>query len=290
MTLNIQAEIARVKKFYETDERQQGFNLLLLSEVGAGKSFLLRTARKPVWIDSFDPGGTKGLKKWIESGEIIADTQYETEDPFNPKVYKLWRSNFKKRYASGLFDQLGTYCIDSSTTFSSALMGCNMGEAGRAGETPMHRRDYNSTKIEMQNYFRKCLNFSCDFILTGHLKAVEKKIGVRKDGDPIVETKWRFMTIGQASVFIPLLFDEIYIMLTKEGPGRTVRRELLLDSTGEYLARSRLKADGVLDTYEEPDLKAILRKAKYDYRDKPLFNFETKGGEKDEDRSSTITG
>ena len=282
MPLNIQAEIAKVRKYYQSDERQQGFNLLLLSEVGAGKSFLLRTARKPVWIDSFDPGGTKGLRKWIEKGEIIADTQYETEDPFAPIAYKTWRSNFKKRYSSDLFSQIGTYCIDSSTTFSSAIMGLMMAEPewkgklgpSRAGEIPMHRRDYNPTKIEMQNYLRKCLNLPCDFILTGHLNRLEKKVGLRKDGEPIMETKWRYMTIGQAAVFIPLLFDEIYVMLPRE-TSSGVSRKLLLDSTGEYLARSRLKADGLLNTYEEPDIKAILKKVGISCKDKPLFNNKT---------------
>lgn len=281
MPLDIKAEIARVRKFYEEDERQKGFNLLLLGEMGTGKTFILRTARLPVWIDSFDPGGTKCLRKWIDKGWIVADTQYEGEDPFEPTVYKLWRSNFKKRYSAGFFDELGTYCIDSSTMYSAAVMNWQLSggddiditkgsKLDRAGLAPRFTKDYTPQKIEMQNYISKCLNVPCDFILTGHLQMKEKKIGERKDGEVIMDIKFRYMATGQAAVFIPLKFDEVYVALSEEASGGP-KRKLLLDSTGEYLARSRLKADGLLDTYEEPDIKKILRKVGMDRRDKPLF-------------------
>lgn len=277
MPLDIKAEINRVRKYYEEDERQKGFNLLLLGEMGTGKTFILRTCRKPVWIDSFDPGGTKGLRKWIEKGEIIVDTQYENEDPFNPTAYRLWRSNFKKRYSAGFFNEIGTYCIDSSTTFAAAVMnwqlsgGDESNAKDRSGMAPRFTHDYTPQKIEMQNYISKSLNVPCDFILTGHLQMKEKKIGERKDGEAIMDIKFRYMAVGQAAVFIPLKFDEVYIALADEGPGNVIRRRLLLDATGEYLARSRLKADGLLETFEKPDIKAILRKVGMDTVDKPLF-------------------
>jgi len=272
--LDIQTEISRVRKFYETDERQQGFNLLLLGEYGTGKTPMLLTARKPLWIDSFDPRGTVGLKKWIEKGEVIVDTEYEEDDPYDPKAFEAWKSNFKKRYSSDFFSHLGTYCIDSSTTFSAAAMTYKMAEANRAGYTPSFTKDYHPAKAEMQNYIRKCLNVSCDFILTGHLKPIEKTIGYRKDGTPIKETRFRYNAIGQASVFIPLCFSEIYVLISKEAPGGT-KKQLLVDAAGEYIARSKLSADGLLNATEEPDIKKILRKVGMDYHDKPLFKNKT---------------
>jgi hypothetical protein len=275
MPIDIKTEIARVRKFYEEDERQKGFNLLLLGEMGTGKTFLLRTCRKPIWIDSFDPGGTKCLRKWIEKGEIIADTQYENEDPFNPTAYKLWRSNFKKRYAANFFDGLGTYVIDSSTTFAAAIMnwqlsgGDETNSTDRSGTAPKWSKDYTPQKIELQNYISKALNVPCDFILTGHLQMKERKIGERKDGEAIMDIKFRYMAVGQASVFIPLKFDEVWVALADES-SRGVRRRLLLDSTGEYLARSRLKSDGMLNTYEDPDIKGILKKVGINAKDKEL--------------------
>jgi len=266
-----QRTIERVRKFYKEDEKQQGFNLLLLGEPGSGKTPILLTARKPVYIASFDPKGTVGLKKWIEKGEIIPDTQYEDDDPYNPTAYEKWYKQFKKQYTSGFFNHIGTYVIDSATTFTAAAMNYKMGEAGRAGNVPHRNKDYNPAKVEIQNYLRMCLNLPCDFILTGHLKALDKLIRVDKSTG--VETRkisYRFLTIGQAATFIPLLFSEMYVVKGEEGPSGT-RRKLLTDSVGEYIARSKLSSDGLLAPKEEPDIKAILKKVGLSTKDKPLF-------------------
>lgn len=271
MPLDIKTEISKVRKFYETDERQKGLNLLLLGEYGTGKTPILLTARKPIWIDSFDPKGTVGLKKWIERGEVIADTRYEDDDPYNPKAYELWRTNFKKKYSSDFFNQIGTYVIDSSTTFSAAVMNFKMGEANRAGYTPARNKDYNPAKVELQNYLRKCLNISCDFILTGHLKPIEKTIGFRKeDKSPIKDIVYRYNAIGQAATFIPLLFSEIYVVVSKSSSSGT-KKTLLIDSAGEYIARSKLSSDGLLSAVEGPDIKKILKKVGMSAKDKGLL-------------------
>jgi hypothetical protein len=44
---------------------------------------------------------------------------------------------------------------------------------------------------------------------------------------------------------------------------------MLIDSLGEYIARSRLKAKGLLDAVEPPDIKALLKKSGFEYGDKP---------------------
>jgi hypothetical protein len=272
MSLEVhQREIARVRKYYEEDEKQQGFNLLLLGEPGSGKTPILLTARKPVYIDSFDPKGTVGLKKWINNGQIIADTRWEDDDPYDPTAFGEWEKKFKKQYASGFFDHLGTYVIDSATTFTEAAMNFKMGEAGRAGYTPHRNKDYNPAKVIIQNYLRRCLNLSCDFILTGHLKAIDKLIRVdKKTGIETRKISYRFLTIGQAATFIPLLFSEMYVVKGEEGP-RGTKRKLLTDAVGEYIARSKLSAGEFLDAKEEPDIKAILEKVGLSVKDKPLF-------------------
>jgi hypothetical protein len=38
---------------------------------------------------------------------------------------------------------------------------------------------------------------------------------------------------------------------------------------GEYVARSRLKGKGVLNSEEEPDIKALLKKCGFSTEDKP---------------------
>lgn len=121
----------------------------------------------------------------------------------------------------------------------------------------------------MVNYIRKLMHLPCDFILTGHLREIRKLIRIdTKTGIANEEIKYRFYTTGQAVVTIPLLFDEIYVIIGKEGPDGP-KREMLIDSLGTYIARSRLKANGKLDAVEEPHIKKLLEKAGFDYADKP---------------------
>ena len=269
MTYDAAAELTRVKKYYAGDPLQKRFSALVCGETNAGKTFLLRTARLPVHIDSFDPGGTKGLRDMIASGDVVVDTRYENDDPFNPKAYADWKKATDIRFQIGYYNQFGTYCLDSATTFGISIMNYELAAKGRAGEAPQMRIDYQPQKTEMINYFRKLMNLPCDFILTGHLREMRKVLSVdTKTGIAREEIKFRFYTTGQAVVTIPLLFDEIYVIIGKNDR-EGVKREMLIDSLGEYVARSRLKSKGLLNAIEPPDLKSLLRKAGFDPQDKP---------------------
>jgi hypothetical protein len=118
----------------------------------------------------------------------------------------------------------------------------------------------------LRNYIFQMCALPCDFILTGHLKLVE---------DPDKGTIFRFMTTGQGMVTIPLLFDEIYVMSTKEKSSGT-EYTLLTQSTKLHMARSRMSKNGLLLPVEKPDIKALLKKAGLSYEDKPKLG---KGGE-----------
>ena len=269
MTYNAATELKRVQDYYKGDSLQKRFSALICGETNAGKTYLLRTARLPVHIDSFDPGGTKGLRDMIASGDIVVDTRYEDDDPFNPKAYADWKKATDIRFQIGYYNQFGTYCLDSATTFGIAIMNYVLAAKGRAGEAPQMRIDYQPQKTEMTNYFRKLMNLPCDFILTGHLREMRKVLSVdTKTGVAREEIKFRFYTTGQAVVTIPLLFDEIYVITGKNDRGG-VKREMLIDALGEYIARSRLKSKGLLNAIEPPDLKALLKKAGFDPQDKP---------------------
>ena len=269
MTYNAATELKRVQDYYKGDSLQKRFSALICGETNAGKTYLLRTARLPVHIDSFDPGGTKGLRDMIASGDIVVDTRYEDDDPFNPKAYADWKKATDIRFQIGYYNQFGTYCLDSATTFGIAIMNYVLAAKGRAGEAPQMRIDYQPQKTEMTNYFRKLMNLPCDFILTGHLREIRKVLSVdTKTGVAREEIKFRFYTTGQAVVTIPLLFDEIYVITGKNDRGG-VKREMLIDALGEYIARSRLKSKGLLNAIEPPDLKALLKKAGFDPQDKP---------------------
>lgn len=269
MAYDAAAELARVRKFYAGDPLQKRFSALVTGETNAGKTYLLRTARKPIHIDSFDPGGTKCLRDLVASGDVVADTRYENDDPFEPKAFADWMKATDVRFQIGYFKQFGTYCLDSATTFGEAVMNYGLGEKNRAGEIPQMRHDYMPQKTYITNYIRKLMSLPCDFILTGHLKESRKVLSIdTKTGIIREEVKYRFYTVGQAVVTIPLLFDEIYVITGKNGR-EGVQREMLIDSLGDYIARSRLKAKGLLNSIEPPDIKALLKKVGFDPQDKP---------------------
>lgn len=255
-----------VRQMYDSDPGQKTFSILLQGESGTGKTFILRTCRKPVWVDSFDPGGTKGLRSFIEKGEIIVDSRFENEDPSRPKVFDLWKKEMAKRTRAGLWDSIGTYCIDSCTTWSDAIMNWVQQAKGRAGEAPKFTQDYVPQKIQIRNWIKAIMkDVKCDFILTGHLRAIEDQV--------TGQTNYRFLTTGQGMVTIPLLFDEIWIALAQRKASGIVY-QILTQGTGTYVARSRLSAEGRLSTYEEPDMKKLLKKAGLPTEDKPLLRKE----------------
>jgi hypothetical protein len=274
MAYDAAAELKRVTDYYNQDPLQKRFSALVTGETNAGKTYLLRTARMPLHIDSFDPGGTKSLRDLIRSesnptGQIVADTRWEDDDPFEPKSFAEWMKAIDLRIKLGYFEQFGTYCLDSATTFGEAVMSYGLGNKSRAGETPQHNHDYMPQKTYMTNYIRKLMKLPCDFILTGHLREIEELVRIDvKTGIKTKNTKYRFYTVGQAVVTIPLLFDEIYVITGREGRDGP-KREMLIDSLGTYVARSRLKSKGLLNAIEEPDIKLLLKKSGFDPSDKP---------------------
>ena len=264
-------EVKKVQEYYAGDPLQQRFSALVCGPIGSGKTFALSTARKPVHIDSFDPGGTKCLKPWIDKGDIVVDTEFEDEDPFNPSAWAKWKRKTDLRFQIGYFDHFGTYALDTATKWMNAAMNAQLSSASRAAEAPRRNQDYMPVKVDMENYISKLMRLPSDFILNGHFREdeeilhVDKKTGIEKK-----KITYRFLTIGRASVTIPLNFDEIYVLITEEGYDG-YKRFFLTEAQGEYIARSRLKSDGKLNGREPADYKALLKKIGLSWEDKPAL-------------------
>ena len=201
MGLDVRQEAEKLRQMYEEDPRQSTFNLLLLGESGTGKTYLVRTARRPVHIDSFDPGGTKCLRDLIKSGDIIADTRWEDEDFSDPKVFQKWEDTFKHRLRNGYFEAFGTYAIDSATSWAGAILGKYLKKEGSdPSAVPTYQKHYHYQKFDLKKYIRNMLTLPCDVVMTGHLKILEDPINGKH--------RYRFLTTGDGMITIPLLFDE----------------------------------------------------------------------------------
>jgi len=250
-----------INRFQKETQTANKINVLLLGESGSGKSYLSTTARKPVLIDSFDKGTARGLRQWIEKGEIVVDSRWEMENPFKPAVYKEWEKETEGRLKDNFYHNFGTYYLDSLTSFSDALMNAILAKDGIAGKPPRFTKDYVPQKVAINNALNQLLNLPCDVIVTAHLEVIRDEIS----GQFIR----RLMTTGKGVVTVPLLFDEIWVMQTKE-TSKGIERRILLESTGRDLARSRLAACGKLEPLEEPNIERLLKKAGITTETKPL--------------------
>jgi hypothetical protein len=268
--LAIKVEVEKLKKMYEEDPRSKSYSAIIYGATGSGKTSLLRTCRLPLHIDSFDPGGTKVLQgeailngqrypDEFSKGNIIIDSRFENEDPMNPAMAKLWDDEFHRRKDMGYFDKIGTYVIDSMTTWAQCIMYDVLKKAGRSGGTPQ-KNDWLPQMTVIEKCMRSFISMPCDCILLGH-EDMEKD---EASGRVLVT----LLITGKLSTRIPALFDEIHHADTKE-TSSGIQYQLLTRKTGIYVACSRLSNKGQLDMYEVPDIKNILKKAGYDYQDKP---------------------
>lgn len=276
--LNARVAAEKLKTLYAENVRNKVFHVLLTGETGTGKTHLLRTARRPVHIDSFDPGGTIPLQDLIEQGHIIVDNQYEQEDRTRPTMYAKWQSTFDQRLMSGYFNVFSTYCLDSSTLWSEAVMNYVILKASTStnthinkispGDAPRFNHDFSPQKNLIQNAMRKILTLPCDVIVTGHLSA-EYETRIVGGEEVQIKTGMRYMTTGQGRIIIPLMFSELWVMFA-EAKGTGTEYKVLTAKHGLYQAKTRI-GSGKFATFETPDIKALLKKAGWPTEDKPAL-------------------
>jgi hypothetical protein len=255
MTLDIIAEVTKLKEMYKSKGSGTKFNAIVYGDKGSGKSTLFKTARKPVFIDSFDPGGTTVLRDEIEKGTIIVDNRWESDDPVHPTMFAAWDKEFHRRKRDGFFDVFATYGVDSFTTLSIAAMNEVLRKRGRAGGVPStgagEDNDYVLQMLYLENALAGMFNLPCDLVVTAHPDSDKDDTTGRIFIGPLIT--------GKAKIRIPLLFDEMYYAkseATKDG----VTYSLLTKLTGTFKASSRLSNRGQLEMYEEPNIKNILKK------------------------------
>lgn len=260
LDIRLDEYIKDVRDIYAPDSVTKMFNALVYGDFGTGKTYSLRTAPKPVLIHSFDPGGTRSIKTLIDKGEVLADTRFEEEDAINPTAYRSWEDTFDALRGTEIFNHIGTYVLDSVTTWSDALMNAILKEEGRAGNPPQIQ-DYQVQMGTMRDAIKVLTGLPCNVIVTGHIDVIQDQVSGRIISGPMVT--------GKMKQKMPLLFDEIYVSLASQ-TSQGIDYAFLTQNNGKYKARSRLAEQGQLELRESQNWKDILRKTGYQYEDKPL--------------------
>jgi hypothetical protein len=249
--LDAQVEFDKLQQMYKDQERNKTFNAIVYGGMGSGKTQLLRTCRPPIFVDSFDPGGSLTNRALIEQGKMYVDTRWELEDAAKPFVFELWDKEYHRRKKEEFFKQLGTYAIDSATTWAATIMNVILRKAGRPATFPF-QNDYGPAMSILENAIKDFTTLPCDCILLCHNNMKTNEA----EGKMLVGPLFWGKLVGR----IPILFDEIYHAETKE-TSAGVKYHLLTRRTGNVEARTRLGADGKFDTYEEPNIMNLLKKA-----------------------------
>jgi hypothetical protein len=237
--------------------------------------------RTPILVHSFDPGGCavlEGQVPWspydtcIDNGKILVDTRFEGEDPAEPTKFELWDKVYHQLRRDKFFDLLGTFVIDSLTTFSQCIMYYILKKEGRAGSAQItkegkkiysgipHQNDWMPQMMYIENAIRDMLSFSCDLVLLAHDSAVKDEITgkVMKD----------INVTGKLTRRLPLLFSEMYHTETIESSAG-IQYKLLTRKDGTYQAKTRMGKGGELELRENADIKVLLKKCNRNYQDKP---------------------
>lgn len=259
-TLDFKKTVEELQNMYKEAPQTGKVNFLIYGDLGTGKTTMaVETCRKPCLVHSFDPGGTESIDpKLIQSGLVIVDNRFEREDPKRPTTFELWDKEFERLLQGGFFKHLGTYVLDSATTWSSAAMNVVLKRAGRTAGVPQ-QNDYLPQMTLLENAMKVICALPCDVVFTAHQKADKDEITGKITAAPLLT--------GKLTHRIPLLFDEIYHAIAKE-TSRGTEYRVQTQACTTYMARTRMGRKGTFEKFELPDLKYLLKKGGKNYEDK----------------------
>lgn len=247
-------KLDELRAIYDSDEQTKLLKSLFYGGWGTWKTTLATTMPRPILFQTFDPGGDKvfHVQKGVEDGSIIVDKRFQERTWENSENrFREWNDDYKKMKQNGVFENIGTYVLDSLTTFQRFVV-----DASIDGNTKNQRisknmpvkvpqmRDYNVQGAAIEYAISDMLELPCHVMIIAHSEEdIDEDSGVRYCQPLIIGKKLRKQ--------LPVLFDEIYISIEdRKGV------QLLTKPKNYYKAKSRIAkfSPKIFDAYkiEEP--------------------------------------
>ena len=254
----------KIRNTYNEQPTTKHINVLVYGKPGTGKTQLLTTARKPVLIHNFDPSGptTRALRPYIEKGDIIIQ-DFSNDDSSKPTMYRDWQTQMAILQRDNFFSHLGTFAIDSLTSFGRVMANHLIKNGQGQTNGTLTLQGYGVQLVQMYNHILGLMHLPCDIIVTGHIELHRDEVSG--------EMHTSLAMPGKQAIQIPTAFMEKWVSKVQGTPKGT-RFVLQTKTEGKYDAETRIGGDK-FETYEEPNIKALLRKAGLSDEDKPsLFH------------------
>jgi len=251
--------LARVAKIREDNPIDPAhFTALVMGKFGTGKTRLFKTCKFPCLIDMFDPNGYSVLSKEIAEGKIIV-RKFMNENSQKPTEYMRWEKQWEEDIKTGFLNEFATYGIDSLTTWIEACTNEIAKRKGHEDGVPKITA-YPIVFNMAKDMIKLTSTQACDFIVTAHLTP---------DKDEVTgEITEELETYPKLRSRIPILFSEKYVLLATSGAGGKTSYKLLTQPKGRFRASTQLGKDGLFLPEEEPNVKALLKKAGLPSEDK----------------------
>lgn len=237
-----QKKITELRNIYSERTQNKKAKIFLYGEWGTYKSTLASTMPRPILYHSFDPGGEKikHIQDGVSDGSIIVDNRWQSRNLANSAdVFSNWNTEYNKLKVSGIFNEIGTFVVDSLTTFQrlvvDAAVSSNNKNSVISAKMPIkipQMRDYGVQDSAMEFAVSDILDLPCHVLIIGHSEVHEE---TDSKGNLLKMEHRPLITGKKLRGKLPLMFDEIYISRIRGN-----KAEVLTHPQGMYHARTRL--------------------------------------------------
>lgn len=259
--LDVKAELEKIRRNYQENVDVEGsLNALVYGDLGTRKTSFITTGPRPVYIASFDPGGTKipEVRKGVEEGWCFVES-FEGDSWTDPKQFDLWRNRMLELRKADFFSSIGTFGVDAVGNWLRSAMNKRVSREKRENGVPA-RQDYLAVGIVLIDWVIQLSVLPCHFIMTGH---------IARDEDGVTGAIQTSINVFKSlRGIIPELFGEVYVTQVHKKPNERPDVLILTENDGRYKAKTRIGGHGIFDHEEKMDIKQLLKKAGLNAGDK----------------------